>query len=124
VDTPDVLDREAIPAGEGDWGLEWDLAAIHAARGETATAMVRLERAYEAGFRFVRWAPVEPAFKDFRENHHCLSVMARMEGDIDRMRNPVFEAVPALRPQPLGRRPSPLHKRSSPCSFEMTLQKA
>jgi hypothetical protein len=56
-----------------------------------------LERAYDAGFRFVRWPPVDPAFDDFRGNPRYLGVMAKMEADIERMRTRLFEVDPALR---------------------------
>jgi TolB-like protein/cytochrome c-type biogenesis protein CcmH/NrfG len=90
--------QERVEKGQRDWGLEWDLASIHAVRGERKEAMDWFERAYEAGFRFVRWAPVDPAFDAFRDDARYLNVMARMEADIERMRTRLFEADPSLAP--------------------------
>jgi tetratricopeptide (TPR) repeat protein len=90
--------EKRIEKGQRDWGLEWDLASIHAARGEREEAMHWFERAYDAGFRFVRWVPVDPAFDDFRDDPRYQYVMARMEADIERMRTRLFEADPSLAP--------------------------
>lgn len=86
-----------VEEGQRDWGLEWDLASIHAARGDQQEAMDWFERAYEAGFRFVRWVPVDPAFDAYRNNPRYQNVMAKMEADIERMRARLFEADPSLR---------------------------
>jgi adenylate cyclase len=88
-----------VEKGQRDWGLEWDLASIHAARGERQEAMDWFERAYDAGFRFVRWPPVDPAFDAFRDDPRYLDVMARMEADIERMRLRLFAENPTLEPQ-------------------------
>jgi len=86
-----------VEEGQRDWGLEWDLASIHAARGDRQEAMDWFERAYDGGFRFMRWVPVDPAFDEFRDNPRYLNVMAKMEADIERMRARLFTADPSLR---------------------------
>jgi TolB-like protein/Flp pilus assembly protein TadD len=86
-----------IEEGQRDWGLEWDLASIHAARGDEQEAMDWFERAYEAGFRFARWPPVEPSFAAFRNNPRYRNVMAKMEAEIEHMRARVLEADTSVR---------------------------
>ncbi len=85
-----------VEQGERDWGLEWDLATIYAARGESEKAMDWFERAYEGGFRFSRWPPVDPAFDEFRDHPRYQAVMAKMESEIAAMRARVIEAEPSL----------------------------
>ena len=93
-----VLENYArrVEEGQRDWGLEWDLASIHATRGEGELAMDWFERAYRGGFRFSRWPPVDPAFDAFRDNPRYRAVMTRMDSEIAAMRARVIEADPSL----------------------------
>jgi tetratricopeptide (TPR) repeat protein len=87
---------QRVEEGQRDWGLEWDLATIYAARDESQKAMDWFERAYDAGFLFVRWAPVDPAYDDLRDNPRYLDIMSRMNAEIAAMRARVIEAEPSI----------------------------
>lgn len=88
---------QRINEGKRDWGLEWDLASIYAAKGERELAMEWFERAYAAGFLFARWPPVDPVFDEFRDDHRYRGVMSKMEADVAAMRARLIEADPSFK---------------------------
>lgn len=94
-----VIERntERTAAGGRDWDLQWDVAAIYAARGENELAMDWLQRAYDAGFHFVRWPPVDPAFDGLRDHPVYRDVMENMQVKTDAMRQRVIDADPLQR---------------------------
>lgn len=87
---------QRVQEGERDWGLEWDLASIYAARGDSEPALDWFERAYDAGFLFSRWPPVDPAWDEYRDHPQFRRVMDQMEAEVAAMRARVIEADPSL----------------------------
>ena len=74
---------------EEDYEPFWHLAAMHAALGEDDLALSYFERAYEAGFRFPRWPPVDPAFDGLREDPRYREIMRKVEEHAAAMRQRV-----------------------------------
>lgn len=73
--------------GEDDDVSAWNLAAIHAALGDRDAA---LQQAYDYGFRFARWPPVDPAFDSLRDDARYLQIVARMQEHVAKMKNRVL----------------------------------
>jgi tetratricopeptide (TPR) repeat protein len=86
-----------VEQGERDWGLEWDLATVYLARGSREQAMDWFDRAYDAGFLFSRWPPVDPAFDKYHDDPRYRNVMDRMEAEVAAMRARVLEVEPSLK---------------------------
>jgi hypothetical protein len=59
-----------------------EIAAIHALRGETATALDWLDRGYEAGWRDYRITRRDPFFAGLRDEPRFRALLARMESDV------------------------------------------
>jgi len=79
-----------LPGAEGSTS-SWHLATIHAALGDRLAALTHLERAYDLGFRFVRWLPVDPAFDELRDDPQYVELLGLMEGYVATMRRRVVE---------------------------------
>ena len=88
----DLLDQaledygQRLSRDDQTWSLPWDLAAIHAARGNDHLALEWLNYAYDNGFRFVRWPPINPVFDKLQEDPQFRKFMAQMETDVAEMR--------------------------------------
>lgn len=83
-----------IERGDEDPILRWDLATIHATLGEGDAALEWLERAYGAGFRYVRWPKRDPAFDGLREQPRFRTLQERLEADAARMRQNLSSRPP------------------------------
>jgi len=76
-----------VVEGETKWNVLWDLAAAHAATGNTGRAFDSLEKAYDEGFRFIRWLPIDPAFDSMRDEPRYKHLMRQIEADVAQMRS-------------------------------------
>jgi len=83
--------------GQEDPTSPWNLATISAALGDGDAALSYLERAYDLGFRFVRWLPIDPAFDDLRDDPRYEEIMTRMDNHVTAMRERVIEEERASR---------------------------
>ena len=59
--------------------------------GDSEAALTELDRAYDAGFRFVRWPPIEPMFDDLRNELRYREFMAKIEREVEAMRQRVLD---------------------------------
>lgn len=75
---------------EEDYEPFWHLAAIHAALGNHDAALTHFERAYERGFRFPRWPPLDPAFDEIRQNPRYREILADIGEHAAEMRDLVI----------------------------------
>jgi hypothetical protein len=62
------------------------MAAVHALRGETAAALEKVERAYEAGWRDGRTLAIDPLVASVRSEPRFRQVLSRIEADVAAMR--------------------------------------
>jgi TolB-like protein/Flp pilus assembly protein TadD len=90
--------QEALKQGNQSPRVPMDLAAIHAVRGETETALSWLQRAYEAGWRDYRVLSRDPIFAGLREDRRFQALTARMQTDVAEMRRRAN--IPATLPVP------------------------
>jgi len=82
----DQMDRDQT------WAPVWELAAIHAARGETEEAIRWAQQAYESrGYRFPDLIALVPMFDSVRDDERFRSIIARMKADVAEMRGRVAE---------------------------------
>ncbi len=79
-------------AGDLNWALPWDLASIYASQGNAELALEWFEHAYNQGFRFVRWIPIDPAFDELRDDPEFQGLVEQMEADVSVMRSNVIAA--------------------------------
>ena len=93
----EVLDRaiaeqeRTIARGDVDYEPYWHLAAAYAALGDGDAALKHLQQSYDLGFRFVRWAPIDPAFDQIRDDPRYRKIMADIEAHVSAMRERVIE---------------------------------
>jgi hypothetical protein len=78
--------RRAVAAGTEDYGPAMEIAAISAARGDTAAALEWLERGYRAGFKDYRILARDPFFDRVRVHPQFQRIAARMQADVAAMR--------------------------------------
>ncbi len=76
--------------GDQTWALPWDLAVIYASRGNSEMALEWLGHAYNQGFRFVRWLPIDPAFDDLQDDPRFQHFIDKMEVEVAEMRSNVI----------------------------------
>jgi len=69
----------AIERGSGWFSRNVDVAAIHAFRGNADSALVWLERAYEAGYRTSRILAQDPMFASVRADPRFSQLLGRMD---------------------------------------------
>ncbi len=69
------------------WNPVWDMAAIHAARGERDEAIRWAERAYESnGYRFPTFIGIDPMFDSVRDDPRFVALIRKMEVDVEETR--------------------------------------
>lgn len=78
--------RAALDAGADAGGLHYDLASIHAARGEDEPALDRLERACRAGWLQHELLGVDPLMASLRGRQRFEAVRQAMERDVAEQR--------------------------------------
>jgi hypothetical protein len=83
-----------LELGDEDYRPLWHLSAAPAALGDDNAALNRLEESYEAGFRFARWLPIDPAFDRLRGHPRYREIMDDLEEHVDTMRERVIEGEP------------------------------
>lgn len=79
-------DLRALRAGVEYGGVHYDLASIHAARGETEEAFFWLERAYRAGWLQHELLRVDPLLDSLRDDGRLAEIEAAMKRDVRRQR--------------------------------------
>jgi TolB-like protein/cytochrome c-type biogenesis protein CcmH/NrfG len=81
-----TANRNSFLAG-ADWPMgHMQMAAVHALRGETAAALEKVERAYEAGWRDGRTLAIDPLVASVRSEPRFRQVLSRIEADVAAMR--------------------------------------
>jgi hypothetical protein len=66
------------------WRPVWDIASIHAVRGEVDEAIRWAEQAYESnGYRFPRFIEIDPMMDNIRDEPRFRALVARMEADVE-----------------------------------------
>ena len=78
----EVEDRRALRTGAGYGGLHYDLASIHAARGQTEPALDWLESAFRAGWLQHELLAVDPVFASLRGDDRVEDIRRAMERTI------------------------------------------
>jgi tetratricopeptide (TPR) repeat protein len=78
--------RRDLAAGNERPDRAMEIAAISAARGDTAAALEWLERGYQAGFRAPRLLARDPLFDGVRAHPRFRQVVQRMQADVAVMR--------------------------------------
>jgi tetratricopeptide (TPR) repeat protein len=78
--------RRDLAAGNERPDRAMEIAAISAARGDTAAALEWLERGYQAGFRAHRLLARDPLFDGVRAHPRFRQVVQRMQADVAVMR--------------------------------------
>lgn len=79
-------DRRALRAGVEFGGVHYDLASIHAARGEIEQAFSWLERAYRAGWLQHELLRVDPLLDSLRDDERLADIEAAMKRNVRRQR--------------------------------------
>lgn len=65
------------------WNPVWEMASIHAARGEREEAIRWAERAYESnGYRFPTFIGIDPMFDSVRDDPRFMALISKMEADV------------------------------------------
>jgi TolB-like protein/Flp pilus assembly protein TadD len=87
------IERYGLLAAQegGDPASSWHLAAIRGALGDGEAALQELLRAYDSGFRFARWPPIEPGFDALRDDPRYLELMANIAREVEAMGQRVLE---------------------------------
>jgi tetratricopeptide (TPR) repeat protein len=87
-----------IEKGAEFWLFPFGIATAHAALGEADAAFQWLERSYDAGFRWVELARLDPALDGLRDDPRYEGWIGRIEQDIglmrERVRNGGLELMP------------------------------
>ena len=69
------------------WHPVWEMASIHAARGELEQAIQWAERAYETtGYRFPTFISIDPMFDRIRDDPRFQTLIGKMESDVEETR--------------------------------------
>lgn len=78
---------EALMGLNDRWSPVWEMASIHAARGDVEKAIEWAERAYEEnGYRFPRYIGLDPMFDSVRDDPRFQAIVDRMQADVEEMR--------------------------------------
>ena len=82
-----LAETEASLERNDSWGPVWEMASIHAARGERDEALRWAEQAYESrGYRFPYFIAIDPIFDGVRNDPRFRTIVARMTADVEGMR--------------------------------------
>ena len=69
------------------WYPVWEMASIHAVRGELEQAVEWAERAYESfGYRFPTFVSIDPMFDGIRDDPRFRALIGKMESDVEQSR--------------------------------------
>ncbi|AGY59016.1 protein kinase domain-containing protein [Gloeobacter kilaueensis] len=80
------LDEQRIAAGDENFKIRLDLAAIYAIKREKAKAQYWLDAAIHSGFRNYRWLTKEPIFKDVLKDPESQAIVATLKAQVNAMR--------------------------------------
>lgn len=87
-----AADDTEISAGNETADRRVEIAAIHAIRGDTASAFEWLERGYAAGFKDPRSVALDPFFAKVRHLPHFRQILGKMEAGLATMRRRAIAA--------------------------------
>jgi tetratricopeptide (TPR) repeat protein len=82
-----AADRQSLKSGNQDWSGPFDMACVHALRGEKDQAFHSLERAIEAGWRGMPVGTRTPLLDPLRGDERFRQVEARLATLIAEMRH-------------------------------------
>jgi eukaryotic-like serine/threonine-protein kinase len=91
-----AADQEDLARGHENPDRSMEIAAIHAAQGETGAALEWLERAYRAGWRDYRGTRRDPFFQGLLDEARFKHLLSRMEADVIVMRKRAIAASDSL----------------------------
>lgn len=91
------LDEEASRKMPDQFEPIYDLAAVHALRGQADEALACLQRAAAAGWHHHRSTRLDPRFESLAQDRRFLTLLAGWEGKVAQMRHDADVAF-ALRP--------------------------
>jgi hypothetical protein len=77
---------ELREAGSDDPRLAWEFGCVLAAEGAKDEALEWLERGYEEGWRWARWAEMDPVLDPLREEPVFRDLLSRLQRDVEAMR--------------------------------------
>lgn len=89
LDAAEKEDLRALHAGASYGGLHYDLASIHAARGESEQALDWLRSAYQAGWLQHDLLEVDPVFRSLRNHGEYERIRQAMKGNVEEQRRKV-----------------------------------
>ena len=89
---------EAVMELVDSWRPVWDMASIHAVRGEVDEALEWAERAYASnGYRFPRFIEIDPMMDNLRGDPRFQALVNRMEVDVEDTRRRIEQEEVAAR---------------------------
>lgn len=78
---------EALLVRDETWEGVWEMASIHAARGDLDEAIRWAEQAYEsAGYRFPWFIEIDPMFDSVRDDPRFKAILTKMSADVGETR--------------------------------------
>jgi protein kinase/serine/threonine-protein kinase len=92
LDLSMTQDQEALARGHEWYAIPFDIACVHAVRGETQDALLWLERAVDAGWTESAIAMKDPLLEGLRANPKFLEVLAQANRRVEAMRTRVMES--------------------------------
>jgi serine/threonine protein kinase/Tfp pilus assembly protein PilF len=84
-------DQKALAGGNEWFAIPFDIACVHAVRGETEDAILWLQKALDAGWTDSVIAMKDPLMEGLRKNPEFLGVLAQADRKVEAMRNRVLE---------------------------------
>jgi serine/threonine protein kinase len=85
-------DEKALAGGDEWYAIPFDLACVHAVRGEKQEAIRWLRKAVDAGWMETAIAKKDPLLDTLRKDPEFLNVLAQVESRVERMRTHVRES--------------------------------
>jgi len=83
------MDQETLQQKSKWWGVAYDLAAINAIQGNKTESINWLKKAKEIGWRFYRWAEIDPLFENIRYDKEFLNLMIELKNQVDIMKEQI-----------------------------------
>ncbi len=89
-------DNEALARGDEWYAIPFDIACVHAVRGETQEAIRWLRKAFDAGWTGSAIARRDPLMEGLKRNPEFIEVLSRVDSRIEEMRSRVRDIEKAV----------------------------
>ena len=92
-DVSQHLDQQTLEQGSEWWGIPYDLAVINAIQNKKDAAYKWLNTAIDRGFKFYRWAQVDPLLENLREDDRFGNILERLVRELEEIKNQIKDTL-------------------------------